>query len=303
MTCVADHLGPTDTLKGLPVGASLSIEPVVFGSSDATSHPDGVTNWDFFQGALLAIGVRRAGSQEICGSGFMVAPGLALSATHVLRGHLDEIMAGSVFAFCVGIRTTGLDLWKIRSVSLTNEDDLAYLSLELMSAIDLAWRFSCLGVTTRCPTPSEAVTIFGFRFEQPSVAADGSVTFWGDLFAAAGAVRAVYPERSVYGPVSYPSIEIACGSLGGMSGGVLLDRHGLAMGLVSRGLGTDGDGVTWASWLVGSGLNRHLAIPWPPGTYPHDVHILDIPDPLLRVEGREAIERVNSHQIRYRVWY
>jgi hypothetical protein len=136
-----------------------------------------------------------------------------------------------------------------------------------------------------------------------SSSAEGTFSFGGDLFAAAGEVRAAYPARAEYGPVSYPSIEIACGSLGGMSGGVLLDRNGLVMGLVSRGIGTDGDGVTWASWIAVAGLNRTLEVPWPPGLYPEQIHVLDIPDALLRIHGREAVEAVGADRVRYRVWY
>ena len=103
--------------------------------------------------------------------------------------------------------------------------------------------------------------------------------------------------------IPFPVIEITCGSLGGMSGDAVLDRNSLLMGIISHGLTTDDkSGPTFAAWIVGA-LNRKLEIPWPPGLYGDEVHVLDIPEQLLRIEGRDAVSVVDGNRFRYRIWF
>jgi hypothetical protein len=76
----------TDPLRDMPVGATLRVSPVVFGASDAKMVPDDVKNWDFFDGALLAVGFGRDGEHvALHGTAVMIAPGLAVTAAHVVR--------------------------------------------------------------------------------------------------------------------------------------------------------------------------------------------------------------------------
>jgi hypothetical protein len=95
-----------DPLAHLPVGTSISIEPIVVGGSDAATVPDGVVNWDFFQGALLAVVVRLPGSSSLVvnGTAVVIAPGLAITATHVLREALPHLLSGDAEVLCVGVR-------------------------------------------------------------------------------------------------------------------------------------------------------------------------------------------------------
>src|SRR4051794_36701537 len=91
-----------DPLADLPIGASISAKPVVFGTSDAQPIPLDVSNWSFFEGALLAVALRDADGTRILGTAVMVAPGLAMTATHVLTDDMTGLMDGSVFGLCVG---------------------------------------------------------------------------------------------------------------------------------------------------------------------------------------------------------
>jgi trypsin-like peptidase len=287
----------SDPLAAMPIGSRIDLTPIVFGNSDASELPQGVRNWTFFDGALVAIAVRGPAGLDVVGTGAIIAPGLAVTATHVLRGHLEALVAGDAVAYCFGPRPGHLDIWKLRKISATDTDDIAYISLELCSDLPTGWRFTTLLVTTRCARQAEIVTVFGFRFP-PGAQPLERLTRQGDLLAASGAVVAVYHPVRDRVLMPFPTIEIACGSLGGMSGGVVLDDSGMLLGVISRSF-DDGMGPTSAAWIATT-LNRRLEIPWPPGIYgPNaDVDIRDIPQSLLHIEGRDAF--VGDH---LRIWF
>ncbi len=76
-----------DPLAALPVGVSIPLTPIVVRGSDASQIPHGVTNWDYLQGALLAVLPRNPESEQkyqVTGTAVMIASGLAVTATHVL---------------------------------------------------------------------------------------------------------------------------------------------------------------------------------------------------------------------------
>lgn len=168
------------------------------------------------------------------------------------------------------------------------------------------WRFTTLPVTTRCPAPGEQLTIVGFRFAEPPELTNSKFAglMEGDLFAAAGEVVATYHPIRDKVLMPFPTIEVACGSLHGMSGGAVLDQNGALMGIVSRSLKSEdgnNDGPTSAVWLIGA-LGRRLDLPWPSGLYGERVEIMAIPERLLHIIGRDAVT-VTESRTEYRVWF
>ena len=116
--------------------ASIPLTPIVVGGSDASQIPDGVVNWDLFEGALLAVFFRDPESErefQVTGTAVMIVPGLAVTATHIVSESLDRIETGRAAALLFGVRSDRADIWKIRSISHSKGDDTAYLSLELAS--------------------------------------------------------------------------------------------------------------------------------------------------------------------------
>jgi hypothetical protein len=286
----------------MPIGSRVPIEPIVFGDSDAKPIPEGVTNWTFFEGAVMALWLSDGVTTESVGTAVMVAPGLAITATHTFRARLAEIQAAEIGLLCAAPTSAGLDLWRPRELSFDDLGDIAYMSVERASPIGDDWRLRVLPLTTRCPAVGERLHIIGLRLDK-SVDDGTSVALAGDLYAAAGAVVAVYPSGRDQLLVPYPAIDLACGSLGGMSGGAVIDNRGFLMGVISRGWSTDdGLGPTTAAWLVGA-LDRTLKIPWPPGLYGPSVRLLDVHEQLLRIEGRDHIHRIDDDRYDYEVWH
>lgn len=275
--------------------------PVVFEGSDASVVPDGVKDWAFFDGAMLSLVVITEAGYMAMGTIVMIAPGLAITATHVVREHLGDLKKGNVQASCVGPSKAGLELWNVRAVSFDETSDIAYLSLERASQIPEGWSIRTIPITTRAPKGGERLHIFGFRMSTHATDADFGLT--GNLFAASGLVTAVHhPIRDAV-LMPFPTIEIACGALGGMSGGAVLDDKGHLVGVVSTSLGTeDGQGPTYAAWVVGA-MGRKVHITWPPGIYPPSVRIVDIDQRLLHIEGREKVQTTGPDSYACEIWF
>ncbi len=158
-----------DPLADLPIGSSLKSELVRFGHSNATDRPNWVNNWDFFSGAMLGFVLKTRDGQELIGTAVIVAPGLAVTATHNFFDLLGEIQAGAIVPYCYGIRKSALDIWRVVKISCSDEDDIAYLSLKAASALPADGTHYQFGITTRAPKNGETLHILGFRSEPENV--------------------------------------------------------------------------------------------------------------------------------------
>src|SRR5436190_388105 len=102
----------------MPVGTEIAVRWVGPGSVARSATAKDVSNWDYFDGAIVGVGVTDGATFTISGSGVLAAPGLVITATHVLRDHTDALEAGAVAAYCIGVRSDGrADLWNMRSLS------------------------------------------------------------------------------------------------------------------------------------------------------------------------------------------
>ena len=161
--------------------------------------------------------------------------------------------------------------------------------------------FFRLAITTRAPRNGEALHIFGVRCDDIKRDDDG-VSFEARLLGSKGAVTGVYPNRHQYPLVPYPCIELLCDSLGGMSGGAVLDDAGFLLGIISRGMSPDGGkGPTFAAWLVPS-LTRSIEISWPPGVYNGPVTPMKMNPVMIAIEGRDAVSEVDEG-VAYKAWF
>lgn len=292
-----------DPLRSRAAGFSVPVMPLVFGQSNAASVPDGVTNWTYFEGALLAVVVGSMdATTDAVGTAVMIAPGLAVTATHVIEEYIPRLLQGNTGLICAGPASDGLDLWYVRKLSYAPDNDVTYLSLELASSLREGWHFRTVSLTTRTPKLGEHVSIVGFRYPQVTQVDPKHLQIEGSLYAAAAAITKIYHPFRDRVLMPYPVIEVGCGTLKGMSGGAAIDRDGYLLGVLSRGFNTStGDGPSYVSSLMWA-MNRELTIPWPPGLYPQPQHMLSIDSRLLAVEGRERIRVIDANTINYIPW-
>jgi hypothetical protein len=68
-----------------------------------------VENWQVFQGLLLAVMSSDESNHSILGSAVMVAPGVALSATHTMHELLPELRRGDKTMMYIGVASTVRD--------------------------------------------------------------------------------------------------------------------------------------------------------------------------------------------------
>jgi hypothetical protein len=162
-----------------------------------------------------------------------------------------------------------------------------------------------LPLSTREPQLGESLTIVGFRY--PDVTRGGEperiegipVAARGDLYAAPGKVVAVYEYRDRR-MVPFPMIEIECGSLGAMSGGPAIDQSGHVVGILSSGW-QDTKPPSNVAWIIHS-LMFAVTPVWPPSLYEPETPILDLPDELITIVGKEKVELTGFQEVTYTRW-
>ena len=300
-------ISTTDSLADAPVGTTIAVSFHDVDRVQAQAAPSSVNNWEYFNGALLAVCFQYGNHHTVEGTAVMIGVGLALSAKHVFDEHCDALAAGEAVMFCFGLRPNGvLDIWHCYRMMTHNSGefgDLELLSLTLVSDMPADHHFSLLSLTTRKPQPGEPVTVVGFRFED-SASRDSvhdPVALAGQMYLSQGAAGAFsYPiHDSVLAP--YPTIEIFSGSLGGMSGGAVFDVNGHVVGITSLGLqGDDQQGPTLAAWWMSAYFWRPEPT-WPAGLYQAGAAISEMPE-LVRIVGREHVQVLNEPQFALADW-
>jgi hypothetical protein len=297
-----------EPLKSWPVDQPIPVEVVAPGDPTAGPIAQSLSNWGYFDGALLSLGLQSSPEEglRIEGSAVMIAPGLAVTATHVFMDFWEGLEAGQERMALQGIRSDGTaDMWNVQNITRTDGDDMALLGVDLMSKIHPDWYISTFPLTTRTPVPGEPILIAGFRedkeFRHVEPGELGAQTNVGDMYIAQGKVGDIYEDGRDAVLLSFPSFEVNCGSHGGMSGGAVLDDAGKLLGVITRGWATDGgDGPTYATRITEL-LNRPVRLTWPPGLHPERAALVDIDSQVLDLEGRDKLVQIDG-QFGYQIW-
>lgn len=277
----------------------------VEGAGAAVSN---LANWGYFEGAVLSLGLQSSTEEglRLEGSAVMIAPGLALTASHVFLDEYEDLLKSAQSMALLGVRSDGTaDAWKVEHIVHAKNDDMALLSVSLMSRVHPDWYVSTMSLTTRTPSEGETVTLIGFRedaeqrlVEMGDVVTQSNV---GDMLVAQGEVGTIYDEGrdSVFLP--FPTFEVRCGALPGMSGGAVLDERGKLLGVISTSFTTEAaDGPTFAT-RVTELLGREVRLSWSPFRRDEPTPLHALSTELLDLEGRSRLHLVDG-QLSYDVW-
>ncbi|WP_421997072.1 trypsin-like peptidase domain-containing protein [Roseovarius confluentis] len=283
-----------DPLDDLPKGEGINFKLVDFGGSDGSEKINWVKNWEHLQGALLAIVRRDEQGAYIFGSAALVAPGVALSASHIFSDDIEELVKSEIGFYAVGIREDDIDLWNIRKINMSPDNDICVLSLFPASPLPSDRTYRQFPTIVRSPVLGEKVHLLGFSSGSASPrdgdAGINNTSVRGNLILSVGTVTEFFPFGRDRLLVPYPAFHVEAGSLGGMSGGVAITETGHLIGVISRGMSVeDQSGPTVASWAA-IGLFRELEFQWPKGLFADGASLWELEQRLVVIEGRENIE-------------
>ena len=297
-----------DPASSLSVGSQLFFQSVLQ-TYTPPSTATAVQDWASLDGILLAVTFSDLAFNRIEGSAIVVAPGIALCAAHVIEPHLEAMVEGHEAATCFGIIASGLQIWRVRKVTIVPHSDLAILGLELASALQSGTTLFQSAITTRMPKLGERVTIFGFRASEEAferVAPDAPV-FGASLLVCAGEVIDRHLTRRDSVMLPFPVLAVACPTWGGMSGGPVSDCSGRVLGLLSSSVtGDQSEGPSYVSLLLPA-LSAPFEGGWPAPLFAKSGSLIALDHQSCSIDKRDAISRVldetsGGTAVRYGIW-
>ena len=205
--------------------------------------------------SLVAVAYFDDDGPSFIGSGVMVAPGLLLTATHVL----DELRALGKYPIFLTFLPTGARGWLAKESRNSmrkskyeegeaNPSDLTLVSCTLNSDAVADYPLNLGTLKVGLPLVGERLWAFGFRhgFVEDGVASVSPMV-------SSGLVTAAFPQgRGERMPA--PCIEVEMDTMGGMSGGPVVDSDGNVIGVVSSSI----DGGPSYVTLIWDALNYRI---------------------------------------------
>lgn len=237
--------------------------------------------------SLVAVAYFDDDVLSFLGSGVMVAPGLLLTATHVL----DELRASGNHPIFLTFLPTGARGWLAKESrnamreskfeeGEANPSDLTLVSCTLNSDALADYPLNLWTLRGGLPLVGERLWAFGFRHGH----VEDDVASVSPMVSS-GLVTAAFPQgRGERMPA--PCIEVEMDTMGGMSGGPVVDSDGNVIGVVSSSF----DGGPSYVTLIWDALNYRIGGTVPALTKYQDVSLLTAKAMgLSRIKG--SIER------------
>ncbi len=256
-------------------------------------------------GVIRTFGLLVAGTDEsdlvAMGTGFLVAPNVALTARHVIdeiftrfEGRLPpDAIADTRFGldFAQLEPSGGLTKWKVRRYGYSPSIDIAALILEPEHPLpeDYSWEGYLPEISVFPPPAGSMITAYGYPGSRPRVDEKGIARIAVDPRRSTGKVLEIHLDRRDRSMLPFPCFHTDAAFDGGMSGDPVLDQQGLVIGVVTSSFAPASDGEPHASYvsLLWSALG--LALPVEASTL-HPT----TPYPLLRLAHQEGSMRVRG---------
>ena len=233
---------------------------------------------------LPLIAVRDGEESQLGGSACLIAPWLALAASHVIRDYSrkyegEEAKPGfsertyQLLTYVVTDQGKTTLPFFIGPVWYNDATDIAVLLLLPGGPISPNHVWECPMLELLPPKVGSRVVAFGYPLSSVSAKAPFTFEARTDASTAAGVVKKVYDEYRDKGMLKFPCFETNAKFEHGMSGGPILDDLGHVCGIIGSGLGPpteEGDYYSHGStlWPV---LGTMVNFPWedryPRGTY------------------------------------
>lgn len=297
-----------DPAVSLPIGSTIKFQDLLFTYVPPANVVE-VEDWGSLNGILLSIGFTDVNFTYIEGSAFVVAPGVAVCATHVIEPRIDAIIRGAQAVYCYGIARDTIEIWKVLKLTMVPGADITILGLEMASDLqsDGVLHKGC--ITTRVPKLGEIVTMVGFRATSSRFDRGEENHFAGSIIVCSGVVTQHHLIRRDSFMLSWPVMEVSCPSWGGMSGGPVFDTSGQLVGLLSSSFSTEeNDGPSYVSLLYPAMMTKFEG-GWPPSLYSSESFtLLDIHPQMCTIDKRDAFVNEptpegRSNYTGYKVWY
>ena len=280
----------SDPLNNQEIGATINFQTKYFYPIlEKGIKP--VSNWGVFSGVVLNMSFINSASGKyiVDGSAVIIAPGVALCATHVINTYLNKIKSGKLTVNCFGISENDVIIWRVKKLTPINNTDFTILSIELASKIPSNKIFYQASITTRFPKLNEQILLCGFKPKNKLNKYSKGIgsTVEQELYVSQGKVTATFPQRrdSVINP--WPCFEINSLAHGGMSGGPVFDKHGKLIGLVCSSMAfQDNEGITYVSHIWPSLATEFEAV-WPVGLRKSKTDLMSLKD--CFIDKREAV--------------
>ena len=252
-----------------------------------------------FHGALLAMTFRDKNGDHTAGSAVLIAPGIALCASHVLADFEKAFPTGECRLMCGGPADHGVNLWLVQGGLQIPESDLSVLWMTLASAMPPENRFIVPHLTTRTPAVGECVAMYGLPArERTIVESSGNVSIPVSARYTSGRVMEIHHAGRDRVMLPGPCFAVECDAFGGMSGGPVFDSRGYLIGIVSSSYSGEAP-VAFVS-AIWPALTPQIFPVWPaPSPFPSGSLLeLQSRTGLVNIEGSEAVSAVPGERFR-----
>lgn len=278
-----------DPFADAPIGTQVHYKPVEV-RHELGLGVGALRDMDVFDGLLLSMHFGKTGHHSVDGSAVLVAPGVALCATHVVAPHVEAMKAGHLGCICIGLSKSGLQIWRLHKGTRVPGTDITILGLTYCAKLPDSNTFCQGSLTTRLPNIGERLTLTGFHSDRFEASDDGGLICHGNVMVCVGEVSARYPDGRDTAMMPWPAIEVDCAALGGMSGGPVFDSAGKLIGLVCSSVSNEaGPGAPAYVSLLWSAMGFPFEGGWPASLFPAPVSLLQLNGGICSIERPGAI--------------